>query len=77
MKPISLSPQSEKQIDALDQLYRQSKDGRLRQRAQIILLAAEQGMRAPQIAEIVRLNDVDMSTSSGLHGSRNGYSGER
>ena len=57
MKPISLSPQSEKQIGALDQLYRQSKDGRLRQRAQIILLAAEQGMRAAQIAEIVRLNE--------------------
>ncbi|MEO8396818.1 MAG: helix-turn-helix domain-containing protein [Chloroflexota bacterium] len=57
MKAISLSPQSEKQIGALDQLYRQSKDGRLRQRAQIILLAAEQGMRAPQIAKIVRLNE--------------------
>ena len=57
MKPISLSPQSEKQIGTLDQLYRQSKDGRLRQRAQIILLAAEKGMRAAQIAEIVRLNE--------------------
>lgn len=57
MKPISLSPQSAAQIRALDQLYRHSKDGRLRQRAHIILLAAEQGMRALQIAEIVRLNE--------------------
>jgi transposase len=57
MKPINLSPQSEEQIQALDKLYRRSKEGRLRQRAQIILLAAEQGMRAPQIGEIVRLNE--------------------
>lgn len=35
---------------------RRSKDGRLRQRAQIILLAAKQGLVAPQIAAIVRLN---------------------
>lgn len=57
MKPIRLSPQSEEQIQALDELYRHSKDGRLRQRAQIVLLAAEQGMVAPQIAAIVRLNE--------------------
>ena len=57
MKAIRLSPQSEEQIQALDSLYRHSKDGRLRQRAQIVLLAAEQGMVAPQIAVIVRLNE--------------------
>jgi transposase len=38
-------------------LYRHSKDGRLRQRAQIVLLAAEQGMVATQIGVIVRLNE--------------------
>lgn len=57
MKPIRLSPQSEEQIKALDELYRHSKDGRLRQRAQIVLLAVEQGMVASQIAVIVRLNE--------------------
>lgn len=57
MKPIRLSPQTEKQIKALDELYRHSPDGRLRQRAQLVLLAAEQNMVAPQIAAIVRLNE--------------------
>jgi transposase len=57
MKAIRLSPQSAEQIEALDKLYRKSKDGRIRQRAHIILLAAEQGMVAPQIAAIVRLNE--------------------
>jgi hypothetical protein len=38
-------------------LYRTTKDVRLRTRAQIILLAAEQGMSAPTIAHIVRENE--------------------
>ena len=57
MRAIRLSPQTAEQIDALDEMYRRSTDGRLRQRAQIILLAAEQGMAAPQIARIVRLSE--------------------
>ena len=57
MKAIRLPPQSAEQIAALDEVYRKSKDGRLRLRAHIILLAAEQGMVAPQIAAIVRLNE--------------------
>lgn len=57
MKAIRVPPQSAEQIAALDEVYRKSKDGRLKQRAQIILLAAEQGMVAPQIAAIVRLNE--------------------
>jgi transposase len=57
MKAIRLPSQSSEQIEALDQLYRKSKDGRLRLRAHIILLAAEQGMVVPQIAAIVRLNE--------------------
>jgi transposase len=57
MKAIRLSRQSAEQIEALEQLYRKGKDGRLRLRAQIILLATEQGMVAPQIAAIVRLNE--------------------
>ena len=57
MKAIRLPPQDAEHIEALEQLYRKSKDGRLRLRAQIILLAAEQRMVAPQIATIVRLNE--------------------
>ena len=57
MRAIRLSPQSEEQIKALEDVYRHSKDGRVRQRAQIILLAAEQGMAAAQIGRIVRLNE--------------------
>jgi transposase len=56
-KPIQLSPLSPVQIEALHALYRTTKDVRLRTRAQMILLAAEQGMSAPTIAQIVRENE--------------------
>jgi hypothetical protein len=36
MKPLRLSPQTEAQIQALDDMYRYSKDGRLRQCIQIV-----------------------------------------
>ena len=57
MRRLRLSPQSAEQIAALDKVYRTSKNGRLRQRAQIILLAVEQGMVAARIGQIVRLNE--------------------
>lgn len=57
MKAIRLSPQSAAQIEALEKLYHTSKDGRLRQRAQMMLLAIEKGMVAAEIAGIVRLNE--------------------
>jgi len=57
MRAIRLPAQSAEQIEALEQLYRRSKDGRRRQRAHIILLAAEKGLVASQIAEIVRLSE--------------------
>lgn len=41
MKAITLPPQSDKQLHALDELYRTTKGVRLRQRAQMILLAAK------------------------------------
>jgi transposase len=44
-------------LDALDQLYRTTRDVRIRTRAQIILLAAEQHLVAPQIATIVRKDE--------------------
>lgn len=57
MKPIQLSPLSPEQIDELSQVYRTTRDVRLRTRTQMILLAAEQGLTAPAIAEIVRESD--------------------
>jgi transposase len=55
--PLRLSPLSEEQLDELKELYRTTKDVRLRTRSQMILLAAEQGMTAPTIAQIVQESD--------------------
>jgi len=57
MKPIRLPAQTEEQIAALDELYHTIKDVRLRQRAQLVLLAAEKNMVAREIGEIVRLDE--------------------
>ena len=54
MQPIQLPAQSPEQIAALDELYRVTKDGRLRNRAQMMLLAAEKHMVAAEIGAIVR-----------------------
>jgi len=57
MKAIKLPPQSDKQLQVLDELYRTTKDVRMRQRAQMILLAAEKQMVACEIADIVRKDE--------------------
>ena len=57
MKPIQLAPLSPERINELSQLYRTTRDVRLRTRSQIILLAAEQEMSAPAIASVVRESD--------------------
>jgi transposase len=46
-----------KERNELETLYHETKDVRIRQRVQIILLAVERQMIAPQIASIVRTND--------------------
>ena len=46
------------QREQLDRLYRTTKVPRLRTRAQMILLAAEQGFKVPQIATIVRESEA-------------------
>lgn len=53
MKPIQLPAQTAAQLEALDELYRTTKDVRLRQRAQLVLLAAEKGLVATEIGAIV------------------------
>lgn len=55
--PVKLPELSPEAIAELDQLYRTTRDVRLRLRAQIVLLAAEQGMLAPEIAKIVRSDE--------------------
>ena len=57
MKPLELAPLSQTQVHELDTFYRTTKDVRLRTRAQLILLAAEQKMSAPTIAALVRETD--------------------
>jgi hypothetical protein len=56
-KPLEIPPLTAEELEALEKLYRTTKEVRLRTRAQIVLLAGEQRMIAPAIAKIVREND--------------------
>lgn len=56
-KPLEIPVPTAGELDALAQLYRTTRDVRLRTRAQIVLLAAEQRLTAPAIAAIVREDD--------------------
>ncbi len=58
MRPIQIPSLPPRQSQALDHLYRTTKDPRLRTRAQMILLSAEQGLKVPQIAAIVRESEA-------------------
>ncbi|MCA1628266.1 MAG: helix-turn-helix domain-containing protein [Acidobacteria bacterium] len=53
-----MPPLNDNQRDELDLLYRTTKAPRLRTRAQMVLLSAEQDRNAPEIARIVRESDV-------------------
>jgi transposase len=57
MKPIRIPTLSSEQLDALEELYRTTREARLRTRAQMILLAAERRLTAAQIAGIVRASE--------------------
>lgn len=57
MKPLELFPLCEKAIAELEDLYRKTKDVRIRTRVQMVLLAAEKSLVAGKIAEIVRTDD--------------------
>jgi transposase len=58
MRPIQLPPLTPLQSNALDHLYRTTKDPQLRTRAQMVFLAAEQKLKVPQIATIVRESEA-------------------
>jgi transposase len=57
MKPIRVPNLDPEQLDALEALYRTTRDARLRTRAQMVLLAAERRLTAAAIAEIVRASE--------------------
>jgi transposase len=54
LKPLEIPPLTAEEWEALEKLYRTTKEVRLRTRAQIVLLAGEQRMTAPALAPIVR-----------------------
>ena len=57
MKPIRVPPLDSEQLNALEDLYRTTREARLRTRAQMVLLAAERRLTAAEIAEIVRASE--------------------
>ena len=64
LKPLEIPPLTAEELEALENLYRTTKEVRLRTRAQIVLLAGEQRMTAPAIAAIVR--EVDQTVRNWL-----------
>lgn len=58
MRPLQVPPLTPVQRKELDHLYRTTKAPRLRTRAQMVLLSAEQGLKVPQIAVIVRESEA-------------------
>jgi transposase len=58
MRPIHIPPLTPTQRELLDRLYRTPKAPRRRTRAQMMLLAAEQGLKVPQIARITRESEA-------------------
>jgi transposase len=55
--PIRLRELTTEELAELNKLYRETKEARIRMRTQIILLAGENKLIAPQIASLVRVND--------------------
>jgi transposase len=57
MKPIRIPARNSEQLAALEELYRTTRDARLRTRSQMVLLAAERRLTASEIAGIVRASE--------------------
>jgi transposase len=58
MEPFRLPPLTDTERVELDELYRTTKDPRLRTRAQMVFLSAEQHLKVPEIASIVRESEA-------------------
>jgi transposase len=57
MRALKISDLSHNAIRELDSLYRTTRDAQLRTRVNMVLLAAEKGLIAAEIAEIVRADE--------------------
>ena len=57
MKPIEVRSLTTEELTQLDESYRRTKNVRVRTRAQMILLGAEEKITAPKIAKIVRQDE--------------------
>ena len=64
MKALQLPVQTSEQLAALDELYRTTKDVRIQQRVQLVLLASEQGMVACEIAATVQRATKSLAKSA-------------
>jgi transposase len=58
MKRIQVPPLTKEQLSELEELYQKTKVPRYRTRAQMVLLSAEKGLKAEEIAQIVRENHI-------------------
>jgi transposase len=58
MRPLHVPSLTRTQSEQFDHLYRTTKDPRLRTRAQMVLLSAEQELTVAQIAAIVRESEA-------------------
>ena len=73
MRPFQLPAQSEEQLQALAELYRTTHNVRLRTRAQMVLLAAEQHLRprrSPPLCARVKTRSAAGSNGIRRKGSR-------
>jgi transposase len=83
MKAIAVTELSAQQLTELADLYRTTRDVRLRTRAQMVLLAAEQQLPASAIAPIVRESEETVRRwlkryqAAGLEGLRDQHRGGR
>ena len=57
MKALKITDLSSNAVRELDRLYRTTRDAQLRTRVHMVLLAAEKGLIAAEIAEIVRTDE--------------------
>jgi hypothetical protein len=67
---LEIAPLTAAEVEALDTLYRTTTDRRVRLRAQIVLLAGEQGMTVSAIAKIVRETGSSATAPKALRGSK-------
>src|SRR5512147_2948376 len=58
MKRIQIPPLNQEQLSELEELYQKTDKPRYRTRAQMVLLSSEQGLKAEEIAQIVRESDI-------------------